>query len=497
MISLWYPDVPFPHYYVDIDGFCCGPFGSTGMKSRSLMEFRLSSDELVQGSTIYHERDVWNVQTDAELEYSLVADQVSAVPTATYPDRVSLRYLNGTLRYYSKGMGGNYACSRGIVTSSSYEPWAIEYPSPNVVITHRLYYDRANEVVTAYDKYTYTVNGTGTQASWFREKYVAYFGYASPASVDWSTSQTYESLIEDASRVIATRDVVHTTSSGTKTLSRYGLDKPLLNLQVLKNIASAWALTTLKDVPPESVDYGLLAMKASEHVNATDINVIAFLRDLRRPQELIPKLQNLKNLKTWANNYLTVKYGILPTISDVNSIIASIEKIRAEMKNLRPYNTYSAGNVSTLRTGLNSVRREQHVKLAIANGEGGLSALCRGFERIGVFPNLKSIWDLLPYSFCVDWLVDVGDYLARIDLRLRLMRYSILYSVLSDKITTIKVARVAANSPISGSCQTRTYHRWTSGQCPLPSLTSLNSQTAPSSHWLEAAALLVQRKTTG
>lgn len=243
--------------------------------------------------------------------------------------------------------------------------------------------------------------------------------------------------------------------------------------------------------PIPDVNYGDLAMKASEKISANHVNMIAFLRDLRHPTEMIPKLRNLRRLKSYADDFLTVEYGILPTISDLQTIVAAFKRLGPYVDR-NGFRTYSAGALSSKDVDNIHFTLEQHIKLAIGNEDSGFDALMLRLESMGTLPTLENIWDLVPYSFVIDWFIDVGDLLARVDTNLRLMRLDIRYVTQSRKTSITGELAWDVKNPYTGTVKLEQYHRWVSDQCPVPPL-SLQSTFQAFNHWLESGALLTQR----
>jgi hypothetical protein len=250
---------------------------------------------------------------------------------------------------------------------------------------------------------------------------------------------------------------------------------------------------------PEPVHFGDLAQEASARVNRNNINMIAFLKDIRNPKTMIPKLKNLSNLKTWSNNYLTVKYGVLPTISDLEHIWDAVKRAGPYIDK-NGFSTYSAGR-TTLVPGVCRVFEtdipvisgcEQHLKLALSNEDDGFQRIVEGLDNIGMLPTFENLWDIIPYSFVLDWFIDIGGFLERIDTHLRLERQNVRYVTMSQKESRVISFPLGSMPYVFGELTRVYYHRWTSSQCPLPPLT-LQQEPTPSDHWLEGGALIFQR----
>lgn len=247
-----------------------------------------------------------------------------------------------------------------------------------------------------------------------------------------------------------------------------------------------------ENFPTKEMHYGDLAMKASAKVNANQVNMIAFIADLRRPKEMLLKLRNLRKLKTLADNYLTINYGWLPTISDLQEIWEAMNRAKPYFDR-HGFEIYTSGHRDVVLDGVRTFKLEQYLKIAIDDVDEGVKGLIGAVDSIGFLPTLENVWDLIPYSFVIDWFIGVGDFLERVDSHLRLLRLGIQYVTMSRKKTGTYDLVPTPSLPFSGTIELVHYQRWTSDQCPVPPL-SAPSNTEPFDHWLEASALLVQRK---
>jgi hypothetical protein len=134
---------------------------------------------------------------------------------------------------------------------------------------------------------------------------------------------------------------------------------------------------------------------------------------------------------------------------------------------------------------------EQHVKLAYSGTDDKITELAENMDKLGILPDLQNIWDLIPFSFVIDWLVKVSEFLGYFDFYQKALRMRIRYVTMSRKYVT-SVEYGDDKFPFTGLAKVVSYHRWVTDQCPLPPLTLQSS--SPQGHFLEASALILQRR---
>lgn len=123
--------------------------------------------------------------------------------------------------------------------------------------------------------------------------------------------------------------------------------------------------------------------------------------------------------KDVANAYLVGRYGVGPLLHDLEGALKHLTKSRALRKTAR--GTYSLNATATmnfnapvfgesvpgqwLRTGEKTVRYGIYYET---------TAFMSGAAGLGLTRPLKTIWELIPYSFVFDWLINVGGWLDAI-----------------------------------------------------------------------------------
>jgi hypothetical protein len=479
-----------------------GPFDVTGNGGLQEITFRHGMDHIVPEVSMlyYHEKGVDHEEIDADVKVSLLNGFLSPAPTSAWTGRYqfSAYYLLGNYWYKTTSYVDGEVVDRlsGCDLSTGYyfnRYW--RQTSSNSFSLYELSVGSSTpSKVSSFTRKDIVVGKVISGK--FRLDITTHSFNVVPSytGATWNTAQsadTWDTLIalgkENLNVIVhSSSDAYQMKTGATPELSVRSL-KEFLDAKIVENLC-----IPDDDLPFEEINFGDLAQNAVEQVNANHVNMISFLRDLREPSAMIPKLRNLANLKNLANDYLSVNYGLLPTISDIQGILAAFQHHKPILDR-NGFKTYHAGHTDQGKTGNTTVDLSQYVKIAIDDNDSMLYSLMNELDSWGFYPTFENIWDLIPYSFVVDWLLGVGDFLERIDTRLRVLRLGIRYVTLSRKLNYRYDIVPDSQSPYSGFIERVHYHRWVSDQCPVPPL-SLQTTFKDFSHWLESAALIVQRK---
>lgn len=110
---------------------------------------------------------------------------------------------------------------------------------------------------------------------------------------------------------------------------------------------------------------------------------------------------------------------------------------RADLQELVRYKTN--GEPTVCRAGEQAGNGLMHVKIKLAPKSNQLGKLVDRLTGVGLAPNAYNLWDLVPFSFVVDWFVGIGDFLEGITQYGRVAAYDIMSVTTSwkwsDKIT--------------------------------------------------------------
>jgi hypothetical protein len=252
--------------------------------------------------------------------------------------------------------------------------------------------------------------------------------YYKPASHAWT------------SQVLAAPDRQYNLTLPTQT--KYGNRYALYAGE--HTFTSAPALTTAASVSSGQHTRALRALLPQVGDGASLINFVLELKDLRRMFHIWnKKYSKSKNL---SGGYLNANFGWIPFISDLKAIYSGLKNLRKKLRWLREnrgkvltrhlkwviakgeakvgrkdYSLYGIDDYF-LTTGDRLLRDElvtwdhsYHASMVYKYTIDNLSYLemkVLGFlEALGVQLDPSIIWNAIPFSFVIDWVIDVGSFL--------------------------------------------------------------------------------------
>jgi len=277
------------------DDVLVGPIGTGSPPAPT--EIRLDTDQILESKGIYGENVVKHDKTSGNVNViPLMVDVTFLPPTSIDP--MSVRYngrtTSGSFTTLTARAGMMPSGTSGIYVSGTTTVHRIFVGSPT---KFEMYYFQAansapfkltgNIVVKEFElvsvvsrRCSYNVTQYGFNGTVGKLLPVTMRDPVTLSDV-LSVANTVPKVVIQAKTLITpTQCVVRTPFSASVESLRYALDS-----------LSKTALD-LGATPIEEVSYGELAMRASEGVNANSVNMIAFIRDLRDPRQLMLKLRN-------------------------------------------------------------------------------------------------------------------------------------------------------------------------------------------------------------
>lgn len=257
----------------------------------------------------------------------------------------------------------------------------------------------------------------------------------------------------------------------------------------------------------------------------TTVSVPNFLADIDDIKTLMNLWRTSKSVgKNLAGGYLNYKFGWKPTIGDVQQMIGAIsnfqEKIREFEKSLdkvfKFFDVIGGQTIATSGTvnlpGISgtlywSARIKQHVSAGIAYRcvpsnlacMGYVEKTLRGFlDSLGFQLNPRIVWDALPFTFIVDWFLNIGAWLENFSIDTLELPIVLEDSYLQYKEEVVIESHVIADEyhptiPVSTRCpevvtSTKYFQRMPIAPDPL-SLSEVGWRNPSKNQWLLLAAL--------
>lgn len=155
---------------------------------------------------------------------------------------------------------------------------------------------------------------------------------------------------------------------------------------------------------------GDATVSAANSAKKFEGNMIAYVKEAVAIKEsisgILKLLKGKPNKKTLASIWLSSRYGITLTIRDTNDLISSVKQEIGELGKV--YYTCRGGSLSDDVVA--------HAKLYYSpSQQNDMFSWIEKLYSWDLLPTLDNLWDLVPYSFVVDWFLNVSDILDGID----------------------------------------------------------------------------------
>jgi hypothetical protein len=274
------------------------------------------------------------------------------------------------------------------------------------------------------------------------------------------------------------------------------------------------------DYSPQ-VDWDYLRNRAIEDLNektrgSLDLSVdIAEAHQVARMANMTQKVEDYTRvftrrfgaLKAAGNAWLEYTYGLKPLVSSVFGV--ADERLRHVMNKMDRFKGHAKVRILPTTTAMNTIDGISIIDLK-KNGSGSHKAAVtysvdmetpeHDITRFSSLNPASIAWELMPYSFVVDWFLDIGGYLRSVETGLlyrnRFRRGFTTYMTAAD--LTILISGGGSDLPngvtqysytYQGTISSRYIERVILPSYPLPSPPSLKADLG-SSRLLSAASLL-------
>lgn len=198
----------------------------------------------------------------------------------------------------------------------------------------------------------------------------------------------------------------------------------------------------LRKSQPTPLDWTELGDTAADNINQVNINSLAYLRDFGSIagtlRQTFALAGNPMDLKAWTSWWLSLRYGDRLTYHDTVKLSKAVshqltERFKRWKKDF--YTSQASGTVTEYSYADDSqLEIQRYLKLYFKpKYTDRISSVIRKALEWDLWPTLDNSWDLIPFSFVVDWFVDVQSALEYVDRKNLLMLYSVLSVIQTEK----------------------------------------------------------------
>lgn len=241
---------------------------------------------------------------------------------------------------------------------------------------------------------------------------------------------------------------------------------------------------------------------AVQNATAIDINSIAMCKDLIELKDFIlSTIQLLRGKvtpKSIADLYLSTKYGWKLLISDLLEIHETLEVETEKLRtSTHPWQRSRGRAHADQNPYWHKYSAEYSVKLVYEDPESKFLSFLKDMMASDFWPTTGNVWDMIPFSFVVDWFIPLGDKFELLDA----WQY---YQYLKILGTTESVKRVFSDIHPSyfsdyetdwkagGFYELTQYKRRTKKSCRQPNPNYYTGEKT-FSNWVDAGMLILQR----
>lgn len=217
----------------------------------------------------------------------------------------------------------------------------------------------------------------------------------------------------------------------------------------------------------------------------------SFGKDLLKSVKDVSKVTSKKKLAKWmGSSYLSYMYGSRMTASDIATISHELDPERVMDVYNRSFSTVHANNsvYGIDPKGKIHAVRTKNCKIYYNPIDNRIKHLQLLLENLGLAVNPENTWDMIPFSFVIDWFVNTGELVETQGA----YQYASLLDVISV-INSEKYVYTLSDQVFpgwSGNMTITKYYRHVSSKLPQPRF-DLKLQTNFLSHVAELSAIAV------
>lgn len=241
-----------------------------------------------------------------------------------------------------------------------------------------------------------------------------------------------------------------TSSALFSTVDAFKAAEGSLNTNVLQNLAKIPSISNaLPQITAAVKVLGRLAKRDLSFATLRDIMNLASSTTLQASFEWRP--------------YIGIVNEYLPTM------LSTMHSLGLKPGNAIGYGSFSAKLMNKL--GRKEVTLKTRTKIVMDASPSGLLSAALGFDALGLLPKASNIWDLIPFTFVVNWFTGVGEGIRRAEYSLLLATIPAYYVhtyTLSSPLSVDELDLLKMSSSSLEAASLRLFHRDVSSYTPAP-----------------------------
>lgn len=247
---------------------------------------------------------------------------------------------------------------------------------------------------------------------------------------------------------------------------------------------------------------GALSQAAAEQATALDTNMFTLIPELLHLKSGVSSLLNQlkttlgkRSIRSLADLELSLKYGVQLTLSDLCEQARRITQRQTELRG------YCRARSQLSHSGTANVAGENipyniRYNLKVWYDPTPDDAVHRTIWTLlsyKAIPSLEDVWDIIPYSFVVDWLTNLSDTLSQVDANTLISALQVGSALFSRKACFALPARLIPDlrDSVHGVVQFSNYTRIDYGGLVPPKPSFVGFQGFD--NFVEAGAILIQK----
>lgn len=156
--------------------------------------------------------------------------------------------------------------------------------------------------------------------------------------------------------------------------------------------------------------------KAVENFNALDMNNVENSQSLTL-KDILPieaiRLLRKNPIKAAADLYLWYKYSFAPNVSDLKKTWSRLYEVLSVID--RQQKSYGTTIATGTYMSLPCNTRYNACVIGNLNGRTELQKVAQKLSGLGLEINAQNVWDLIPFSFVLDWFLPISDVFGEMD----------------------------------------------------------------------------------